>query len=98
MHTPRLINPFTTVDGKITDLRGIVKGMRHAGTSDLPRKAAENAKLAERASKGADLGQVGYVGSLFAAFLLGAITVEFIAGGGASGVSVGISLMPVIWP
>jgi hypothetical protein len=95
-----LINPFTTVDGKITDLRGIVKGMRHAGTSDLPRKAAENAKLAERASKGADLGQVGYVGSLFAAFLLGAITVEFIAGSGGAGagVEVPISLMGVLWP
>jgi hypothetical protein len=94
-----LINPFTTVDGRVTDLRGIVGAMRHAGTSDLPRKAAENAKLAERASKGTDLGQIGYVGSMFGAFLLGAITVEFIAGsGGGSVPNVGISLIPVIWP
>ena len=94
-----LINPFTAVDGRITDLRGIVRAMRHSGTSDLPRKAAENARLAERAAKGTNLGQIGYVGSIFGAFLLGAITVEFIAGGGGgSSIGVGISVMPVIWP
>jgi hypothetical protein len=73
--------------------------MRHSGTSDLPRKAAENARLAERAAKGTNLGQIGYVGSIFGAFLLGAITVEFIAGGGGgSSIGVGISMMPVILP
>lgn len=94
-----LINPFTTVDAKVTDLRGIVKGMRHAGTSDLPRKAAENARLAERATKGTDLGSIGQIGSIFGAFLLGAITVEFIAGGGGASVpSVGLTLLPLLWP
>ncbi|MDR9412768.1 MAG: hypothetical protein RI531_09175, partial [Haloferacaceae archaeon] len=59
-----------------------------------PRKAAKNAIEAERATQGIDLSQLTQIGTIFGAFLLGAITVEFIAGGGGGGVDVGgIGLM-----
>ena len=91
-----IINPFTDAGGSVVDLRDVVKGLRHGGTSDLPRKAAENARLAERANSGMDWGPALQYGSLFAAFLLGGIMVEYIAGGGGGGggVSLGLMLMP----
>ena len=90
-----IINPFTDAGGTVVDLRHVVKGLRHGGTSDLPRKAAENARLAERANKGMDWGPALQYGSLFAAFLLGGIMVEYIAGGGGGGsLNVGLMLMP----
>jgi hypothetical protein len=91
-----IINPFTEAGGSVVDLRDVVKGLRHGGTSDLPRKAAENARLAERANSGMDWGPALQYGSLFAAFLLGGIMVEYIAGGasGGGGVSLGLMLMP----
>ena len=89
-----VINPFADLDDhpSIVDLRPTWQLFRRAARPDTPRKAAKNAVEAERAKSGPDLGQIGYVGSLFAAFLLGAITVEFIAGGGASVPSVGIMI------
>jgi len=94
-----IINPFTDVGGSVVDLRDVVKGLRHGGTSDLPRKAAENARLAERANNGLNMGAALQYGSLFAAFLLGGIMVEYIAGGGGAGggsINLGLMLMP--WP
>ena len=93
-----IINPFTDVGGSIVDLRDVVKGLRHGGTSDLPRKAAENARLAERANSGVNLGSALQIGSLFAAFILGGIMVEYIAGGsGGSSVVDGVGLMIMPW-
>ena len=90
-----IINPFTDAGGTVVDLRDVVKGLRHGGTSDLPRKAAENARLAERANSGMDWGPALQYGSLFAAFILGGIMVEYIAGGSSGGsLSVGLMLMP----
>jgi len=86
-----VINPFfdRTEQAEIVDLRPTFQLFRRSARPDTPRKAAKNAVEAERAKSGPDLGQIGFVGTIFGAFLLGAITVEFIAGGGGGG---GVSL------
>ena len=91
-----IVNPFhrQADEPDIVDVRPITKMMRRASRPDTPRKAAKNAIEAERATQGIDLSQLTQIGTIFGAFLLGAITVEFIAGGGGGGVDVGgIGLM-----
>jgi hypothetical protein len=89
-----VINPFFQREDnpQIVDLRPTFQLFRRSARPDTPRKAAKNAVEAERAKSGPDLGQIGFVGTIFGAFLLGAITVEFIAGGGGGGVPVPIIL------
>jgi len=91
-----IVNPFhrQADEPDIVDVRPITKLMRRASRPDTPRKAAKNAIEAERATQGIDLSQLSQIGTIFGAFLLGAITVEFIAGSGSGGVDVGgIGLM-----
>ncbi|MDR9412763.1 MAG: hypothetical protein RI531_09145, partial [Haloferacaceae archaeon] len=65
-----------------------------ASSPDTPRKAAKNAVEAERANQGMDFGSLMQIGTIFGAFMLGAITVEYIAGGsGGSSVIDGVGLM-----
>jgi hypothetical protein len=62
---------------------------------DTPRKAADNAVEAERATQGLSMGKVGDWVQIVGSFLMGAITVEFIAGSsGGGGVDVPIMVMP----
>jgi hypothetical protein len=93
------INPFVTVprDEQLVDARGLTKLLRHSGGPKTPVKAAETRAIAENKLK--DSGTWDKLinnGSLIAAFLMGAITVEYIAGGGGGGVSVGLFLAPML--
>jgi len=93
------LNPYLDLDpNRIVDLRHITKLFAHSGTSDTPRKAAKNAIEAERSIQGRDFGQLVQYGMIVGAFLLGAITVEYIAGsggGGGGGISLG---MMIVYP
>jgi len=58
------------------------------------RRLRQAAAERDRQDTGIDLSQLSQIGTIFGAFLLGAITVEFIAGSGSGGVDVGgIGLM-----
>jgi len=93
------LNPYIDLDPKrIVDLRHITKLFAHSGTSDTPRKAAKNAIEAERSIQGRDFGQLVQYGTIVGAFLLGAITVEYIAGsGGGGGGSINLGMM-IVYP
>lgn len=93
------LNPFVDVDtSRIVDLRNIVKLFAHSGTSDTPRKAAKNAIEAERSIQGGDWGQIVQYGMIIAAFFLGGIMVEYIAGsGGGGGGSINLGMM-IVYP
>ncbi|WP_182013505.1 hypothetical protein [Haloquadratum walsbyi] len=71
---------------------------RHAADPQTPVKAAKNAVEAERAVSSFDLGQLSQIAGLFGAFLLGAITVEFIAGAdsGSGGIDVGLQIASLL--
>jgi hypothetical protein len=92
------INPFVEIGeddetGTIVDVRDAVTLLSKNGSPETPRKTAENAAQAERAFE--DWGELKRNASLIAAFLMGAIVTEFIAGGGGGGgggISVGLSL------
>jgi hypothetical protein len=91
-----IVNPFHRKDDEpdIVDVRPVTKLMRRAARPDTPRKAAKNAIEAERATKGLGIGGAMDYIALISAFLVGAITVEYIAGGGGGGIDVGgIGLM-----
>ena len=91
-----IVNPFHRRDEEpdIVDVRPVTKLMRRGARPDTPRKAAKNAIEAERATSGVDFSSFVQIGSLFAAFFLGGIMVEYIAGSGGGGIDVGgIGLM-----
>jgi|APHM01.1.fsa_nt_gi hypothetical protein len=95
----RYINPFIDrAEHDIVDLRDTMSLFRHAADPQTPVKAAKNAVEAERAVSGFDLGQYAQIAGLFGAFLLGAITVEFIAGAdsGSGGIDVGLQIASVL--
>jgi hypothetical protein len=87
------INPFVTLDDSddrtIVDVRDAVTLLSKNGSPETPRKTAENAAQAERAFE--DWGELKRNASLIAAFLMGAIVAEFIAGGGGGGGGGGVS-------
>jgi len=90
-----IVNPFHDEDDEpdIVDLRSTMRLLKNAADSRTPVKAAKNAVEAERAVQGMDWGNAAQIGGLIAAFLMGAITVEYIAGssaGGGSGIDVGL--------
>jgi hypothetical protein len=98
-----IVNPYLPVDDTpdVVDLRDTMRAFRHAADPQNPVKAAENAKEAERAAQGMDWGNAAQVGGMIMAFLMGAITVEYIAGGsGGGGVSVPmlVSMLSVMVP
>ena len=92
------VNPFVELDeddaGTIVDVRDAVTLLSKNGSPETPRKTAENAAQAERAFE--DWGELKRNASLIAAFMMGAIVTEFIAGGGGGGggggISVGLSM------
>ena len=95
----RYINPFIDTHGHdIVDLRETMRLFRHAADPQTPVKAAKNAVEAERAVSSFDLGQLSQIAGLLGAFLLGAITVEFIAGSnsGAGGIDVGLQIVSML--
>jgi len=81
------VNPFVSVteddSQTIVDVRDAVTLLSSNGSPETPRKTAENAAAAERAFE--DWGELKRNASLIAAFLMGAIVAEFIAGGGGGG-------------
>jgi hypothetical protein len=87
------VNPFVELTdedrGTIVDVRDAVTLLSKNGSPETPRKTAENAAAAERAFE--DWGELKRNASLIAAFLMGAIVTEFIAGGGGGGGGGGIS-------
>lgn len=90
------VNPYKEEPNtpELTDLRNISQAISFAGKSDTPRKAAQNAKEAERAFE--RFGSLKSQAGLLAAFILGAITTEYIAGSsgaGGGGISVGMPWM-----
>lgn len=93
-HRIEYINPFVNVrEGVVADARKVVNLLSNAGTSETPRKTAENAAQAERAFE--NWGDLKRTGSMIAAFVVGGIMV-YIAmsnGGGGGGGSGGVSLM-----
>jgi len=93
------LNPFVDVDtSRVVDLRNVVKLFAHSGTSDTPRKAAKNAIEAERSIQGNDWGQIVQYGMIIAAFFLGGIMVEYIAGSsGGGGGSINLGMM-IVYP
>jgi hypothetical protein len=93
-----VINPFIDKERQtdIVDLRPTFQLFRRSARPDTPRKAAKNAIEAERAKSGPDLGQIGYITTIFSAFFLGAIVTEFIAGG-SSGGGVALPVMLEVW-
>jgi len=93
-----VINPFIDKEREtdIVDLRPTFQLFRRSARPDTPRKAAKNAIAAERAKSGPDLGQIGYITTIFSAFFLGAIVTEFIAGG-SSGGGVALPVMLEVW-
>lgn len=96
MRRVEFINPFVTVDDtrdsqSIVDVRDSVTLLSKNGSPETPRKTAENAAAAERAFD--DWGELKRNASLIAAFLMGAIVTEFIAGsGGGAAPSVSLSM------
>jgi hypothetical protein len=92
-----LINPFHKAEDEpdIVDVRPVVRLFSNNTAPDTPRKSAENAVEAERAVKGLNVGKLGDWVQIVGSFLMGAITVEFIAGSsGGGGVDVPIMIMP----
>lgn len=94
-----IINPFHRVRDEpgVVDLEAVTTVLEHGGRPDTPRKTAENAVEAERATQGFGLGEltswVKYVGS----FLMGAIAVEYIASSsGGGGVELPVVLSPAL--
>jgi len=80
------VNPFVSVDNQdhtVVDVRDAVSLLSRNASPDTARKTAENAAAAERAFD--DWGELTRNASLIAAFLMGAIVTEFIAGGGGGG-------------
>jgi hypothetical protein len=96
MRRIEFVNPFVAVDEErdsqtIVDVRDAVTLLSKNGSPETPRKTAENAAAAERAFD--DWGDLKQTGSLIAAFLIGAIVTEFIAGSGGGGApSVSLSM------
>jgi hypothetical protein len=90
------VNPFVALDDErdsqtIVDVRDAVTLLSKNASPETPRKTAENAAAAERAFD--DWGELKRNASLIAAFLMGAIVTEFIAGGGSGGApSVSLSI------
>jgi len=92
-----IINPFHALEDEpdVVDLRESVRLFPQESSPDTPRKAADNAVEAERATQGLSMGKVGDWVQIVGSFIMGAITVEFIAGSsGGGGVEVPIMLMP----
>jgi len=92
------INPFVELDGEldrgvVVDVRDAVSVLSQNGSPETPRKTAENAAAAERAFE--DWGELKRNASLIAAFMMGAIVTEFVAGSGGGGGGGGVS-MPII--
>jgi hypothetical protein len=91
----KYINPYLEVPrDRLVDVRDIAQFMRYEGGSDVPRKAAKNAKEAEQALDGG-YGDLKEFGKVLAAFIAGAVA-AFIGssggGGGGGGVSVPVML------
>jgi hypothetical protein len=92
------INPFVSIapddegaNGQVVDVRDSVELLSKNGSPETPRKTAENAAAAERAFD--DWSELKRNISLISAFLIGAITAEFIAGsGGGGGGTIGLTL------
>lgn len=76
------VNPFVETPYDFVDLRNITKLFRHDADSDTPRKAAKNAKEAERAFD--KYGGIKEFGKIVTAFMLGAIA-TYIGGSGGGG-------------
>jgi hypothetical protein len=90
-----IINPFHLREDEpdIVDLRPTVRLFENAADPETPVRAAKNAVEAERAVQGMDWGNAAQIGGMITAFLMGAITVEYIAGGSSGGgVNVGLML------
>jgi len=93
--TAKIVNPYLAQDDvpDLVDLRDTMRLHRNAADPQTPLKAAQNAVEAERATQGMDWGNAAQIGGMIGAFLIGAITVEYIAGGsGGGGVSVGLMI------
>jgi hypothetical protein len=91
------INPFVEIgpdddgaEGEIVDVRDSVELLSKNGSPETPRKTAENAAAAERAFE--DWGELKRNISLISAFIIGAITAEFIAGSGGGGGAIGLTI------
>lgn len=83
------VNPFVDTDGNFVDLRNITKLFRHDADSDTPRKAAKNAKEAERTFD--KYGGIKEFGKIVTAFMLGAIA-TYIGGSGGGGGGGGVAI------
>jgi len=97
--TAHIINPFHRLEDEpdIVDLRESVRLYPRESMPDTPRKAADNAVEAERATQGLSMGKVGDWVQIVGSFLMGAITVEFIAGSsGGGGVDVPLMIPDVV--
>ena len=94
-----IVNPFHRLSDQpdIVDLRPTMRLFRHGADPNTPQKAATNAVEAERAKQPRDLTGLAQMGSVFGAFLLGAIVVEYFGGGGGGGGSIDIGLMILPW-
>jgi hypothetical protein len=96
MRRIEFINPFVAVDDErdsntIVDVRDAVTLLSKNASPETARKTAENAAAAERAFD--DWGELKRNASLIAAFMMGAIVTEFIAGSGGGGApSVSLSI------
>jgi|AKVG01.1.fsa_nt_gi hypothetical protein len=91
-----IVNPFHRKDDEpdIVDLREAVRLFPNKTSPDTPRKAADNAVEAERATGGLDVGQLTDWVQIVGSFLMGAIVTEYIAGssGGGGGVEIPVTL------
>lgn len=97
----QIINPFHRASDEpdVVDLSSITRVMKHAGAPDAPRKAADNAVEAERATQGMSLGTLTDWVKIVGSFLMGALVVEYISGSsGGGGVEVPLVVSPALEP
>jgi hypothetical protein len=91
-----IINPFHRAadEPDIVDLRESVRLFPNESSPDTPRKAADNAVEAERATGGLDVGNLTDWIQIVGSFLMGAIVTEYIAGSssGGGGVDIPVTL------
>jgi hypothetical protein len=97
--TSHIVNPFHAVEDEpdVVDLRPATRLFPSETDPDTPRKAADNALEAERATEGLSMGNLTDWVQIVGSFLMGAIVAEYIAGSsGGGGVDVPLMLDMVL--
>jgi hypothetical protein len=84
--TSHIVNPFHRVEDEpdVVDLRPATRLFPSETDPDTPRKAADNALEAERATDGLNVGKLTDWVQIVGSFLMGAIVTEYIAGSSAA--------------